>query len=281
MVYISDDTLDRLMKENVPYIDLTTLALDIGGERGRMSFHCREEAVVCGSEEAERILHKLNVKTLYRMTSGTRVDPNTIVLEAEGDSADLHRAWKVCQNLFEYYSGVASSTARLVTRAREFNPDIQVVSTRKVIPGTKELAIKAVIAGGGWPHRLGLSETILVFEQHTIFTGGLDGFLGMVDRMKKSNPEKKIIAEAKSAEEGLRLAAAGVDGVQFDKVDADLLTDAVKEIRSISPAVTILAAGGIKEDNVGPFAHTGVDAIVTSAMYYGRPADFGVKILKI
>lgn len=281
MVYISDDTLDRWIREDVPYIDLTTQTLDIGRKPGRIMFECREDAVVCGTEEAERILQKLNVKTVRRLPSGDKVRPHTVVLEAEGDAAGLHMAWKVCQNLLEYSTAVATRTALIVTRAREANPEVQVVSTRKVIPGTKEMAIKAVLAGGGMPHRLGISETILVFAQHTNFMEGLDGFIGRVGQLKKRNPEKKIIAEAGTAEEGLQVVKAGVNGVQFDKVDNQLLAEAVKQIRSIDAAVTILASGGINADNVGQVAWTGVDVIVTSAMYHGRPADYGVRIIPL
>ncbi|HRY12634.1 MAG TPA: ModD protein [Syntrophomonadaceae bacterium] len=278
MVYINDDTLDRWIREDVPYIDLTTQTLNIGRKPGKMMFECREDAVVCGTEEAERILQKLNVKTFWRMPSGDKVQPHTVVLEAEGDAAGLHMAWKVCQNLLEYATGVATRTALIVTRAREANPEVQVVSTRKIIPGTKHLALKGVLAGGGMPHRLGISETILVFAQHTNFMGGLEGFMRQVDQLKKRNPEKKIIAEAGTAEEGISLVKAGVDGVQFDKLDNQLLAEAVKQIRSFNTAVTILASGGINADNAGQVARTGVDVVVTSAMYHGRPADYGVRI---
>ena len=129
------------------------------------------------------------------------------------------------------------------------------------------------------PHRLGISETILVFAQHTNFMGGLNGFIAQMGQLKQRNPEKKIIAEARTAEEGLQVVKAGVDGVQFDKVDNQLLAAVVKQIRSVNAAVTILASGGINADNVGQVARTGVDVIVTSAMYHGRPADYGVRII--
>ncbi len=131
------------------------------------------------------------------------------------------------------------------------------------------------------PHRLGISETILVFAQHTNFMGGLEGFIGQVGQLKKRNPEKKIIAEAGTAEEGLRIVKAGANGVQFDKVDNQLLAEAVKQIRRIDAAVTILASGGINADNGGQVARTGVDVIVTSAMYHGRPADYRIWIIPL
>lgn len=278
MVYITDYTLDNLIKEDVPFIDLTTEVLDIGGQKGRIVFECREDAVICGTEEVQRILTKFNVSTLHRIPSGSVVAPQTEVLAGAGDTADLHMAWKVCQNILEFTSGIATRTARILARAREVNPVVQLVSTRKVIPGTKELATKAVVAGGGLPHRLGISETVLVFEQHTNFLGGLEGVLSKVEALKLKVPEKKIIVEVKTSGDGLRAVQAGVDGVQFDKLTGDLLTEVIREARKINPGVVLLAAGGINEANVECVARTGVDAIVTSAMYHGRPVDFGVRI---
>ncbi len=281
MIYISDQSLDGFIKEDVPYIDLTTSMLNISGEKGRIMFVCRNEAVVCGSEEAERILEKLRIKVIHHLPSGTRAAPDTTVLEAEGDAAKLHMAWKVSQNILEYTSGIATRTARILAKARHSNPDIELVATRKVFPGTKELAVKAVIAGGGMPHRLGLSETVLFFEQHMNFIGGINGLAARIDSLKRKNPEKKIIVEVQSADEAVTVCRAGADGIQFDKLPDYLLSEAVMKIKNVNPGITILAAGGINENNAELYAIPGINAIVTSAVYYGPPADFGVRIVKI
>lgn len=280
MVYISDQTIDRYIKEDVPYIDLTTVMLNIGGEKGRIAFECRDEAVICGNEEAERIMEKLRIRVIRRLPSGSRVAPRTIVLEAEGDAASLHTAWKVSQNILEYTSGIATRTARILDKARQSNPDIELVGTRKVFPGTKELAVKAVIAGGGMPHRLGLSETVLFFEQHMNFVGGLTGLVNRIDSLKRKSPEKKIIVEVKSADEAEIVCQAGADGIQLDKVPDYLIPEAVTKIKSINPGIIILAAGGINENNAQLYAIPGINAIVTSAIYYGPPVDFGVQIVR-
>ena len=68
------------------------------------------------------------------------------------------------------------------------------------------------------------------------------------------------------------------DGIQFDKISPMELNNAVEIIRGINTGIVILAAGGINETNVQLYAQTGVDAIVTSAMYFGKPVDMGVKM---
>jgi molybdenum transport protein len=278
MIFITDETIERFIKEDIPYIDLTSLVLNIAGKKGKMEYICREEAVICGTEEVLKVFRQLNIIPLEYLPSGTAVKPQSIIIGAEGNAEDLHMAWKVSLNILEYTSGIATRTRRMVEKAREVNPNIEVTATRKVFPGTKEMSTKAVIAGGGLPHRLGLSETILIFDQHLEFLGGLDGLLGRLKDIKLRSREKKVFIEVKTINEAVKVCQAGADGVQFDKISPRELSRAVEIIRGIDAGITILAAGGINESNVQSYALTGVDVIVTSAVYFGRPVDMGVKM---
>jgi len=275
-MYISEETLDRFIREDVPYLDLTTSLLDIGQEPGRISFAAREKGILCGSEEAARIFQKLGLRTGLLLASGTTVIPGQPFLQAEGSAANLHMAWKVCLNILEYCSGVASRTRLLLDNARTVNPGVGILSTRKMFPGTRELAIKAVVAGGGFPHRLGLSESILVFRQHINFLSGMEELAKSMPKLRQQACEKKFIVEVERLDEALLLANAGVDGLQFDKVPAELLGHYVEEIRKCHSDILLIGAGGINEVNVIEYAATGIDAIVTTSMYYGRPLDISV-----
>jgi len=280
-LYILDECIERFIKEDVPFIDLTTLVLGMGGTEGRIQFHSREKAVLCGTEEVLRIFKKLNIKAVSYLPSGTLLEAGETFIEAGGKAADLHMAWKVSANILEYCSGIATRTRRMVDRAKGINPGITIVSTRKIFPGTKELATKAVVAGGGFPHRLGLSETVLIFKQHLNFLGSLDGFLKIVDEVKSKAREKKIIVEVENLGEALKAYKGGVDGIQFDKVPSEKLKGYVEEVRSINQDVVLLAAGGINENNVEDYAETGVDAIVTTSVYFGKPVDIGAVITRL
>jgi len=276
--YIADETLERFIKEDIPYLDLTTLALGIKGKRGEIRFSAREETVLCGTEEVARIFGKLGVEVSYLEPSGSLVKPGDVFLLGTGEAERLHLAWKVCLNILEYSSGIATRTRKLVTKAKLINPKVEVVTTRKVFPGTKELAIKAVIAGGGFPHRLGLSETILVFKQHLNFIGGVDGFIENLPVYKQKAYEKKIIVETTRLDEAVKLAQAGVGGLQFDKISPENLTEMVKVIRDIDSGIVIIGTGGINESNVEDYAQTGVDVLSTTWVYFGKPSDMGVAI---
>ncbi|SHF12399.1 molybdenum transport protein [Desulfofundulus australicus DSM 11792] len=281
MFYIPDERIEEYIKENVPYLDLTTLVLGIGNRKGKMSFYSREEAVLCGTEEVIRLCDKLGSRVLSYFPSGSVVKPNETFLEVEGKAEELHAAWKVSLNILEYCSGIATRTRRMVDIATKINPRISIVTTRKIFPGTKELATKAVVVGGGFPHRLGLSETILIFKQHLSFLGGLSGLLEILDEIRTRACEKKVIVEVENLEDALALCKGGVDGIQFDKVSPPELKSYVPKIRGINPAVILLAAGGINLDNVADYAKTGVDALVTTSVYFGKPVDLSVKMIEL
>lgn len=281
MIYIPDAALDDFIKEDVPFIDLTTLILGIGDRMGEIQIVCRDNAVLAGTEEVTRIFEKLDIDVVNVLPSGTAVQAGDTFMEARGSAKNLHMAWKVSQNILEYCSGIATRTFNLVSRAKGVNPKIEIVATRKIFPGTKELSVKAVVAGGGLPHRLGLSETILIFTQHLNFMGGIDRFLELFDEIRSKACEKKIIVETTFLEDAVKLCQAGVDGIQFDKLPPDELKMAVVTIRNLNAKITLIAAGGINESNIEKYARTGVDAVATTSVYFGRPVDIGVKITKI
>ncbi|EIQ02167.1 putative molybdenum utilization protein ModD [Opitutaceae bacterium TAV1] len=309
MYHIPDDTLDRWLREDAPYLDLTTHTLGLGPEAARIAFHTRQPVVVCGTEEAARILaaaggggslefrvsslelyqaalsspelQTLNAKLDFALPSGATAAPGDLLLAATGPAGALHIAWKVCANILEHASGIATRTRQLVETARAAAPSgrhISVAATRKGFPGTRELAIKAVLAGGGVPHRLGLSETLLVFAQHRAFFPSDTVFASKIPELKARACEKKFIVEADTPEEARRWADAGADGVQFDKLPPPALAEAVAALRAAHPGLLILAAGGINAANAAAHAATGVDALVTSSMFSAPPADIRVTI---
>jgi molybdenum transport protein len=280
MLYLADETIEKFLNEDIPYLDLTTWIMEIGHYQGCIRFCSREAGVLCGSEEAVRICRKLNIQVKHALDSGSRIAPGEMFFEAYGKAEALHMFWKVALNIFEYCTGVASRVRAMVDKAKRINPQISVVTTRKNIPGTKELAIKAVMAGGGIPHRLGLSETVLIFRHHVNFFKDYPEFLSILPILKTRACEKKILAEAETLEEAIALCNAGIDGIQFDKVPAAQLKEYVIALRGIAPDLVILAAGGIHENNIEDYAQTGVNAIVTSSVYFGKPADIGVTITK-
>ncbi|NTU68112.1 MAG: ModD protein [Chlorobiaceae bacterium] len=277
---IGKSEIERFIDEDVPYGDLTTSLLDIGEAQGEILFTTREDAIACCTEEAGRVLETCGATITFSIPSGTAVEAGTLVLKAEGSAATLHEGWKVALNLLEYASGIATRTRTIVEKARAVNPEVVVVTTRKSFPGTRKISMKAILAGGAFPHRLGLSGSVLVFRHHTAFLGGIEPLLERLPAMKRSAPEQKILVEADTADEALRIAKAGADVVQVDKMPAQELSGLIAEIRRSCPGVTVSAAGGINAGNAAEYASTGIDIIVVSSPYFGKPSDISAVINK-
>ncbi|HPY03962.1 MAG TPA: ModD protein [Spirochaetota bacterium] len=281
MVYISDREIDDFISEDIPYFDLTSSVLQISGIRGKIEFYTRNDAVLCGTEEVCRIFNRFNLVPKIFNPSGSEIEASSVFLSAEGSSENIHQAWKISLNILEYCSGIATKTKRLIDAAKKASPHIEILTTRKSFPGTKSLVTKSILSGGALPHRLGLSETILVFKEHLPFAGGIDKFTENIHLYKKRAPEKKIIAETENIEDAVKLAENGIDGIQFDKVNPANLRDYVRILKGIRNDIVLLAAGGITDENVSGFALSGVDGIVTSSLFHAKPADMGVKITSV
>ncbi|MDX1809659.1 MAG: ModD protein [Sulfurospirillaceae bacterium] len=278
MVNINDSVLERFIDEDVPYIDLTSHILGIEEQSGSISYIARENICVCGTEEVKKIFDKYDLEVLNYKRSGTFLKKGEVLLQAKGRADALHLVWKVCVNILENASGVATRVQKFVESAKDVNPKVEIVTTRKIFPGTKQLATKAVLVGGAYPHRLGLGESILVFEEHLRFYGGLDKFIDNLKELKQKACEKMIAVEAHNIEDALKLAKANVDIIQLDKFSIEDLKTAVKQIKEISPNTRISAAGGINMQNVKEISACGADLLVTSSLYFGKPADIKADI---
>lgn len=187
---LSDEALDRLLQDDAPCGDLTTESLAIGSAAARLDFSARGPMVVCGLEEAARLFELAGARVLWRVDSGSALDAGARMLVVEGAAAQLHRAWKTAQTLVEWTSGIATAAAAIVAQAG----GVAVACTRKNVPGTKALSVKAVKAGGAVMHRLGLSETLLVFAEHRLFLNEAPEHT--VARLRRAQPEKKTVVAA-------------------------------------------------------------------------------------
>lgn len=281
-MFFSPQEIAALIQEDQPFLDLTTRMLGIGDKAAIMHFHCRQDITVAGTELAVKILDTCGLTVTGSRPSGISATSGSTLLTAEGTASAAHSAWKVAQNVLEYACGIATYSAQLVQQARQSNPRISVVATRKNIPGIRRFAVMAALAGGVMPHRLGISESVLVFDQHLAFLGGLSPFLQQLAQYRRQVPSSKIVVEVQKTDhtltDALALAQAGVAGIQFDKIAPGHLAEIAAKLRVVAPEVTLFAAGGITLANIQAYAATGMDTLVTSAVYHAAPADIGVEI---
>ncbi len=266
--------LDRLLAEDVPNGDLTTLALGIGSMPGVMEFRARGNMVAAGVEIAADMIRRVGADASTLMPSGSKAKAGTLLLTAKGSAAALHQSWKAGQTLTEILSGIATATRALVDAVEAVDANVRVACTRKTVPGARQLSMIAIRAGGAVPHRLGLSETILVFAEHRVFLPGVS-LKDMAARLRREAPEKKLAIEVTTVAEACDAIEAEFDIIQLDKMTPDEVAS-VKD--QASSGVLLAAAGGITPANAGDYVRAGAGLIVSSWPYTAKPADVAVTI---
>ena len=281
MLYFTDQEIDQLMTEDVPFFDLTTSFLRLENKPAKIQVSTREPAVVCCTEEVMKIFSKTGVQTTLFTPSGEYLEKDVKYLEGEGLSGNLFALSRTIENLLRYASGIATRTRLLVEKAHEVNPDIIVATTRKIIPYTRKIAIKAVKAGGAAIYRFGLSESILIYRNHYSFLGGLEHLEKRMKEQKAQAGGKLITVEVNTLEDALKVANAGIDIIQLDKFSPADIRRLRKEISKSATGIKLAAAGDIALNNIADYAQSGADILVTSWPYNGEPADMTISIQPI
>lgn len=269
--------LERLLAEDTPYGDLTCDALGIDRQPAVMRFAARADMIVAGLDVAVGLIEVAGAEVRPIAEDGMQVETGTALLVAHGAAGDLHRAWKQAQTTIEILSGVATATRQVVEAAVHEGRRVPVACTRKTLIGSRHLLVSAIRAGGAVPHRLGLSETVLVFAEHRAFfpDRSLEDLAG---RLRRAAPEKKLVIEVATPEEALAAVEAGFDVVQMEKFRPDDVARAAALVKPNHPNVILASAGGIDPTNAGAHVAAGADLIVTSWPYTARPRDVQVSL---
>ena len=271
---LSDHALARLLGEDLPYGDLTTDALGIGKHAAVASFRARFAMTVCAVEEAARLFVLVGAAPTVLCPSGSVVEAGTVVLEVSGSASALHRVYKTAQVMMEWSGGIATAAAAIVAVAA----GVPVACTRKNVPGTRALSAKAVKAGGARLHRLGLSESLLIFEEHRLFIN--ESPARTIARLKQLEPEKKIVVEVADEAQAMLWARAGADVLQLEKFPPARVQVCRRLIDAEGAQVKLAATGGVHADNAAAYVAAGADLLVTSAPYYAPPRDVKVVFMR-
>lgn len=271
---LHDVALQALLREEAPYGDLSTDSLGVGDVPGRVVFAARQPMTVCGSEEAVRLFQLCGAEAHLLTPSGRHVRAGTELLTAHGAASALLLAWKVAQPLVACGSGVASEVARIVTVLRAAGCAQPLACAGPAWPGTRGLLAKAVHAGGGIMHRLGLSESVQLCPEHRLFTDhSLDDTVG---RLRKLQPGRRVVAECAAMEEALALAVAGADVLLLERFTPEAVR-ACRVALHTSHLHPTLAVAGVHGDNAVAYAEAGADVLLSSTPCHAPPCDVEVR----
>lgn len=271
-----DVIIKNALQEDIHTGDLTTQALIRESSVVTAHFIAKENMIVAGLFVAARVFTLLDERTVFKplFADGDLVEKGSRLAEITGDALTLLQAERVSLNLLQRTSGIATSTASYVqavcgTKAR-------IVDTRKTTPGLRTLEKYAVRAGGGFNHRTGLYDGVLIKENHIVACGGIKE---AVQRARSYIAHTlKIEVETETVQEVEEALAAGADIIMLDNMDNETMRHCVD---LIAGRALVEASGGVNLDTVRGIAQTGVDIISVGALTHSpRAMDISMLLVK-
>ena len=274
-----DSLIEAALKEDLSFGDFTTEALIPSDLKGLGVARAKEELVFCGFPVALSVFHKVDPELEVRslVEEGSEVSAGEALFEVSGRVASILKAERVALIFIQHLSGIATLTRKFVKKLADL--PVKVVDTRKTTPGLRILEKYAVRVGGGSNHRFGLSEGILIKDNHVKACGGVKEALA---RARTISHLFRIEIEVKTLTELREAISAGAEVVLLDNMSLEELKEAVKLARSLNPKIILEASGGVTLENVRAIAETGVDLISVGRLTHSaRAMDINLKIEKL
>ncbi len=259
--------------------DLTTGALVLDEECGRAKAVARAPGVLAGTGVFAQVFTAVDTRLVVELLrpEGGRVVPGDTVAAVRGSLASILKAERVALNFLQRLSGIATETARYVAAVAGL--PVKIVDTRKTVPGMRWLDKYAVRMGGGFNHRMSLSDGVLVKDNHlAVVRARGESFKAMVARIRqRASHLVKIQVEVESLEEATEAAEAGADALLLDGMSPEQMEGVV---RRYTGRILIEASGGITLENVRRVAETGVDLISVGALTHSpRALDISLEVV--
>ncbi|HEB70469.1 MAG TPA: carboxylating nicotinate-nucleotide diphosphorylase [Desulfobulbus sp.] len=270
--FLLDEQLRRFLEEDLEHGDITTDAL-FGQETASARFVAREPLVACGMEQvAARVFCLLGGPLEFGQLAadGSRKKTGQVLLTAQGPVRTLLRGERVALNLVQRLCAIATRTKAFVDQVQGL--PVRIVDTRKTTPGLRMLEKYAVRCGGGGNHRYGLSDGVLVKDNHIAASGSI---AEAVERLRRHIPHTlKIEVECDSPAQVEECLDCGVEIIMLDNMDTATMAEAV---RHINGRALVEASGGVRLETVRAIAETGVDIISVGGLTHSAPGvDIGM-----
>jgi nicotinate-nucleotide pyrophosphorylase (carboxylating) len=273
--YTFDAIVTRALDEDVGTGDITTRCTVDGGTPCKAEIVAKDTGVVAGISVAEAVFRRLDPDAAFASAShdGERVAPGKVILGIAGDAQAILVGERTALNFLQRMSGIATLTAQFVqvvtgTRAC-------ICDTRKTAPGLRVLDKYAVRMGGGKNHRFGLSDGVLIKDNHIRAAGGI---VEAVRRARESAHHLLAIeVETQTAAQVEEAVEAGADVIMLDNMGLDDVREAV---RFIAGRCRTEVSGNVNLTTVRAFAECGVDLISVGALTHSVSAlDLSLEII--
>ena len=275
-----DRLIDLSFAEDIGDGDHTTLCCIPEEAMGSSKLLIKEEGILAGVETAKEVFRRFDpsLKVEVLMGDGSKIKPGDIAMIVSGKIRSLLQTERLMLNIMQRMSGIATMTSRYVEKIE--GTGARILDTRKTTPGMRILEKQAVRIGGGFNHRIGLFDMILLKDNHVDFAGGI---ANAIDRCHNYLTDKglnlKIEIEVRNFDElGQVMDHGGVDRIMLDNFSVG---DTKKAVEIVGDRYETESSGGITMETIRSYAECGVNFISVGALTHSvKGLDMSFKACK-
>lgn len=274
-----DEFITLALQEDIQDGDHTTLACIPKDVNGVAQLLVKENGILAGIEEAQAVFKHLDPNATFEVLiqDGSPIEKGDIVFRVHANYHSLLMGERLALNIMQRMSGIATKTNHIVSLVDGCH--VKILDTRKTTPLLRSLEKKAVKLGGGYNHRFGLYDMVMIKDNHVDFAGGITPAIEKtVAYLASIGKDLKIEIEVRNFEELEEVLKVGkVDRIMLDNFSPD---DITKALAIIDKRYETEASGGIHEQNIKAYAQTGVDFISIGALTHGvKSLDLSLKAI--
>ncbi len=274
-----DQLIEMAITEDFGDGDHTSIATIAASAQGKAQLLIKEAGVIAGLNIARKVFSKVDHQLVFEslMRDGDAVKPGDKAFIVSGSARTILSAERLVLNYMQRMSGIATRTRHYTTLIS--GTKAKLLDTRKTTPNNRIFEKMAVAIGGGYNHRFGLFDMVLIKNNHIDFAGGIETAIEAVKQyLVEQNKPLDIEVEVRNFEElGIVLRCGGIRRIMLDNFSPAELAEAVG---MVGGRFETEASGGITESTIAQYAATGVDFISVGALtHHIRSLDMSLRAI--
>ncbi len=254
--------------------DITSVSTITDSQVSTADFICRADGIVSGLHVAAAVLEYCGINHYEVLVDeGAKVSAGKILITVQANTRKLLLAERTAINFLSHLSGISTSTSKWVSELS--GTKCKVRDTRKTTPGLRQLEKFAVRMGAGLNHRISLSESALIKDNHIVAAGSITNAFKLV---KQKFPNKKVEIEVDTLEQLAEAILLKPELILLDNMSVD---QCIKAVSIANDTVKLEASGGLTLENAKAYANTGIDYMAVGALTHSAPIlDIGLDFRK-
>lgn len=274
-----DKFIQEALKEDIGEGDHTSIACVPEHLGGNAELIVKQKGILAGLEVALRVFALVDYELTYEIEifDGSEIEVGDRVFFLHGPRRSILKAERLILNILQRMSGIATLTNKFVEKIE--GTGAKILDTRKTTPNVRFLEKEAVKIGGGYNHRMGLYDMIMIKDNHIDYAGGIENAITKTNNyLSKIGKDLKIEIEARDFDELQKILKIGdIHRIMLDNFTPDETCEAVK---LIAGKYEIESSGGINLETIRPYAEAGVDFISVGALTHQiNSLDMSLKAL--